>query len=608
MTSPGSGYTEIPTVSVIDNGENASIKGAGATFQVRTKTHEKGVVMGVCTSEDATAATTFKFKAPVYLLPSETYAFVLKSPNSVEYTSYCSKLGENLIGTEVRVVQQPSLGSLFKSQNGTLWTEDQTQDITFELRRCRFIVDTQASVHLQNTPLKQEFIGSDPIETNNNAGSGDAFGDNPKVAKIYRGNHGLHAGDLVEIRGVVGDIGGIPGSTFNTVHTVLRSDFNHFTVMMNDDATENERGGGTIVSITAGKPYEVLFLETGAMVFPGASFNCTVNTAIGQSISGFNAGNAYTRNIPLPVDLIEDIYFPVPQVIGNYLSEAKYSGPSKLGGERSFQLDINMKSNTDRISPVVDLQRTAATVIRNLVENFSPADPIYGPKTSTVTFDSTFNKADVASTLEFDGTSAQVSKVIPSINKVLLRGSSIPTNTSVITGALADLGIASVSNSDSGYYWTPETNPEGSSFAKWISRTFQFENPCDGIEIRLTSLFYNVTNIRCYYKLKAVGFDGEISNNNWIEFNPEQTVDSNDSEGQIQTIQMGALADNANQVKPRTYSDVNPYFVKSDEYETLTFSAQDLAQFDGVAVKIVMTADNPCQTPLINDMVIICSE
>lgn len=608
LLDPGSGYTEIPTVTVIDLGLHPTIKGAGAGFEVRVKPHEKAVIMGVSTSADASAGTKFRFKNPIFLMPGETYAFVLKSPNSVEYTAYCSKLGENLLNTQTRVVEQPSLGSLFKSQNGGLWTEDQTQDIKFEMKRAEFSTDFEARLHLQNQPIGQEFVDLDPIETNGNVGTGTAFGDNPSIVRVYHGNHGLHPGDLTEIRGVVGDIGGIDGTLFNNVHTVLHSHFDYFTIQMPMDATSAERGGGTIVSLTPSRPYEVMNLYTGAMIFPGASFKTEVTTAYGQGISGYNDAVVYTRSVPINVQLTDDVYFEDPMVIGNYLNEGKFSGPTLLGGRRSFEMDVKLRTDSSKISPVIDLQRTAVTCTRNLVENFPPTHPIYGPITSTVTFDSTFDAAQVAEKLEFDGTSAQVVKALPNINKLVLRGNSIPTKTSTVSGSLADLGIATVSKADSGNYWNDETLPNGSSYAKWSSRMFIFDNACDGIELRLTSVFYNVTNIRAYYRLKAVGFDGEFGDLSWAPFNPTQSVETNNEFGQTTTLFVPGLSDNADKIEARTYSNVNPFMVESHEWESLTFSAQNLARFDGIAIKIVMTSDNPCQTPLIDDFMMICSE
>ena len=54
----------------------------------------KGVVMGVATSDDATAPTKFKYSAPVYLLGNKSYAIVVKSPTTDKYVLWASKIGE----------------------------------------------------------------------------------------------------------------------------------------------------------------------------------------------------------------------------------------------------------------------------------------------------------------------------------------------------------------------------------------------------------------------------------------------------------------------------------------------------------------------------------
>ena len=87
MTNSGSGYTQVPSVTFSDNlPENSELTpGSGATGEVLVTDGLKSVNMGVCTSEDATAATKFRFPAPVYLLGDTNYAFVLKAPTSLNY-------------------------------------------------------------------------------------------------------------------------------------------------------------------------------------------------------------------------------------------------------------------------------------------------------------------------------------------------------------------------------------------------------------------------------------------------------------------------------------------------------------------------------------------
>ena len=180
-------------------------------------------------------------------MAGEYYAFVIKSPKSLKYTMYTAKMGQNIIGTNSRLTQIVQSGSLFKSQNGGLWTEDQTQDVTFRINRCKFKTDTDVRVSLENKPVRLRTIQvanqlkpvlvvriSPPY----------VFGDNPQVVQITHPNHGMQPNDLVAIEGVTQDIGGITADTFNGVHTVLNSDFHTFTIDMGVAATSSTVGGG----------------------------------------------------------------------------------------------------------------------------------------------------------------------------------------------------------------------------------------------------------------------------------------------------------------------------------------------------------------------------
>jgi hypothetical protein len=105
------------------------------------------------TSIDGTLPTRFRFASPVYLsgpqaqevrgapIASEVsneYSVVLQS-NSSNYRVFISRLGENDILTNIKIGSQPTLGSLFKSQNGTTWTPSQLEDLKYKLYRADFV-------------------------------------------------------------------------------------------------------------------------------------------------------------------------------------------------------------------------------------------------------------------------------------------------------------------------------------------------------------------------------------------------------------------------------------------------------------------------------------
>lgn len=103
-------------------------------------------------STNGTVATNFKFPSPVLLagpqqqtvrqapIASQTtaeYAIVLIS-NSSNYKVFVTELGQNDIISGVRVSRQPTLGSMFKSQNGSVWSPAQLEDLKYRIYRADF--------------------------------------------------------------------------------------------------------------------------------------------------------------------------------------------------------------------------------------------------------------------------------------------------------------------------------------------------------------------------------------------------------------------------------------------------------------------------------------
>ena len=109
-------------------------------------------------SNDASIPTTIKFSSPVYLEPGEMYALVFLCPSSDKYEMFVATMGEKSIKTtqlpdvqNVVVSKQYLGGSLYKSQNGTIWTASQNQDLTFKLRKASFV--QSGSTTFYNTPI-----------------------------------------------------------------------------------------------------------------------------------------------------------------------------------------------------------------------------------------------------------------------------------------------------------------------------------------------------------------------------------------------------------------------------------------------------------------------
>jgi len=129
----------------------------------------------IITSTDASVATNIKFPSPVFLEGGKEYALVFLSPSSDLYEMWVSTMGQKTVRTanlpdveSVVHTKQYIGGSLFKSQNGTIWTPSQYQDLTFQLYKAEFV--PTGSVTFYNSPIEPgnentQILPDNPIRT-----------------------------------------------------------------------------------------------------------------------------------------------------------------------------------------------------------------------------------------------------------------------------------------------------------------------------------------------------------------------------------------------------------------------------------------------------------
>ncbi len=126
----------------------------------------------VKTSADASVATKVTFDYPIYLEPGLEYAIVLLAPQSDQYEAWIAEMGQRTIETAnlpdsqaIRYTTQFAIGSLFKSQNGSIWTANQYQDLKFRLYKAKFI--SQSGSVLFNNPSLHQSNGYIPTLQSN---------------------------------------------------------------------------------------------------------------------------------------------------------------------------------------------------------------------------------------------------------------------------------------------------------------------------------------------------------------------------------------------------------------------------------------------------------
>jgi len=113
-------------------------------------------------SDDGETPTRVTFPSPIYLEPNQEYALVVIAPSSNNYEHWIARMGERTVNTQslpnaesVLVTKQYIGGSLFKSQNGTIWTANQFEDMKFKLYKANFVNQT-GIVYFNNPTISEE--------------------------------------------------------------------------------------------------------------------------------------------------------------------------------------------------------------------------------------------------------------------------------------------------------------------------------------------------------------------------------------------------------------------------------------------------------------------
>jgi hypothetical protein len=302
-------------------------------------------------SGNATAATRFNFEAPVYLLQNVEYCFVLIS-NSDQYEVWVSEIGGfDVTNPAFRITSQPYIGVLFKSQNASTWTPDQTKDIKFNLNRAVFY--SSGKVELNEVPLPSEALNENPLFTTSGS---------PNVIVSHR-NHGHVNGSNVLISGATA-VGGFTTTVLNATHTVSAVEADSYTITMATNATSTLTGGGSAVTASGNKMFDVLNPIVQSVVLPGTDLYWKVKTTSGKSLAGSETfGDISEESFIQPND---STFFNSPQVI---LSDTEKTRKLVSSANSSFSLTGEFVSLRNNLSPVIDLDRLSLITVSNRIDN-----------------------------------------------------------------------------------------------------------------------------------------------------------------------------------------------------------------------------------------------
>ena len=324
----------------------------------------------ISVSADGSVATTFTFDAPIYLMEGETYALIVKT-DEPGCRFFISEVGQTDIVTGNVITSQPLTGSLYLSQNSLEFEINPLYDMKFNLRKAVYSTNS-VTVDLKTSLPEAMTLQANPFTM--------ATGTN-KV-RINARNHGFRANDIVVISNVADGIygadgtNGIPSSLLNGQHTVIANglDKDSFIIEVETQDGSGEslivgnlsnlvRGdyGGSDIIMTRQLSMDMLYLKSGSVAVKGTNIAYSINH------------ESFGVNTFRPIVGDANYMFDSRQTILSYENQTVTSS-SPLVKRSSLRVQATLTSDNSNVSPVLDLQKGAAYIISNLVNDAQQND------------------------------------------------------------------------------------------------------------------------------------------------------------------------------------------------------------------------------------------
>jgi hypothetical protein len=347
------------------------------------------------TSQDGTAPTNIEFKAPVFLYNETSYAIVVSAENiNPDTYLWIGRIGETDLVTQEPVTSRRLTGAIFTTNNGTNWDIVPQADLKFKLYRAKFETNQDRVAILKNKPYEyltlrnvestytnigETVTGTDRITVSLTGGSVD-------VGYTVEGQSSNVEGEVLKVDGQIIETtarGLEDGETVNfidngsTVATGSITDLVHgkatlrrFKPQTNEMILEKTngyffkdgiiRGDNTDIESTIDSldtwPYSTTTLKPDFIDFQETSvgFEKRGRLSSDASFGEYEEGNEDNRTV-----------FDEEYALLSRSEEVRLFGES----EYSADVRVTMSSESEYVSPVLDLSRAHSVYVHNLIND-----------------------------------------------------------------------------------------------------------------------------------------------------------------------------------------------------------------------------------------------
>ena len=456
-------------------------------------------------SNNASIATKFSFERPIYLPENGEYCFVILT-NSNNYLVWTSKMGEKSIETGKTIFEQPFIGSMFKSENNSTWSAEQSEDIKFTINRANFSTGSASASYKTNSTSRR--ISGKHLSVTS--------GSNVVTVKLPF-QHGLKSGASNKV--FFGDLGGL---TYRGIPTAEITAVGGVSVATVPDqytftftTTTNATSTGTL---------EYCNGITGiAITNPGAGYTDGTRTL------SFTDGGGSGANISAVISGGQVVKINITSPGSGYTSAPTAVTMSGTGGTTTAAFSANIESY---FSIVINREYQNVTLFAN-VQNPNNTSIVGSVKTTDTSYTiDPVSKQIPINTITDIGKAAIL--VSPGIETSAFSGQAttsatltLSTNNSNVS-PLIDLVNAPrlitrnyiVDNTDEG------TSANGLAKSRYVSKKFTLALPAKGVRVLVNAASTSQTGFDVYIRTSLNSSNTVHSSLSWTKLTQRSTLSS----------------------------------------------------------------------------------
>ena len=211
--------------------------------------------------------------------------------------------------------------------------------------------------------------------TINNPGFNFAVGETITIRQDAVGGSGATTFATITVGSVEDTLGGIPISKINTTHTSLKNfDLDSYeidvTLGSHGGATDNVTGGGRNITASENMYFDVVHTLVPNVIYPKTGLSSNLFKTSTNQPQG--TGNSYSlANASQSIVLNDNNFMTTSGIVASPINET-----NEMGSAKSFKLELDMTTESDFVSPIVDLGSIGSNTIMNRINSISSASDL----------------------------------------------------------------------------------------------------------------------------------------------------------------------------------------------------------------------------------------